>query len=164
MSVTEQSVVAAIEEAFADVPYPGDDRVKGGDYDLSTEEDTGGYIGRGFRGRHWRDIPADVLRLNAWHGSLTFMTPDVFHFYLPAFLIGSLHDGEVEEHTSITLTPPPSTERGQHLFYEPIERLTDAQKRAVGMYWAYLRERGDLSDITFERALLYWAKHLPTEM
>jgi hypothetical protein len=31
--VTEQSVVAAIEEAFADVPYPGDDRVKGGDYD-----------------------------------------------------------------------------------------------------------------------------------
>jgi hypothetical protein len=161
--MTEESVVAAIETAFAEVPYPGDDRVKGGDYDLSTEEDTSGYIGRGFRGRHWREIPADVLRLNAWHDSLTFMTPDVFHFYLPAFLIGSLHDDEVQGHTTITLTPPPSSPRGQHLFYDPIERLTDAQKKAVGMFWAYLRDRGDLVGSSDERALAYWAPYLPTE-
>src|ERR1700730_10480138 len=92
MQVTARDVANAIETAFAEVPYPGDERVKGGDYDLTEDFGTGGYIGRGFRGKHWREISIDVLRLNSWQTSLTFMTPDVFHFYLPAFLLGSLTD------------------------------------------------------------------------
>jgi hypothetical protein len=131
--MTEHEVIAAIEAAFADVPYPGDEQVRGGDDHTEEDLDTGGLIGRSFRGRHWRDIAPDVLHRNALLGSLVFMRPAVVHFYLPAFLIASLHDDEVQEQTCLALTPP-------------LDMLTDAQREAIAAFCAFLYERGDLSD------------------
>jgi hypothetical protein len=158
--VTASDVEAAIQAAFADVPYPGDKKVKGGD---SYDENLIGDIERDYQGRHWRDIALDVLRTTSRaYGGLTFMTPEAFQFYLPAFLIGGLTDDDVRDAASYALTPPPPDEpRFQKLFHEPVGLLTDGQRRAIGMWWAFLRDRGDLTDREVTNALEYWAAYLP---
>ena len=81
----------AIEDAFADVPYPGNDNiaVTGPREDfLSAEELT-----KAFKGKSWKQI---VQKKNSWlrsrYWALTHFTPSAYHFFLPAFLTKCVTD------------------------------------------------------------------------
>src|SRR5262245_36150941 len=71
-----------IERAFAEVPRPPDDRICG-TYGDEARDDT-----EPFKGRDWRDLEPDLLEF--YHYALVWFTPEAFHYYLPAFLIGGL--------------------------------------------------------------------------
>jgi hypothetical protein len=84
-----KALIAQIEQAFAAVPYPGDDRICPGvtaeTRRFGTEE---AEIEAAFRGIHWRDVPLEVLNLHQL--SLSFFSPAGFRFYLPAYLLAVL--------------------------------------------------------------------------
>ena len=88
--VTEDAagrLARAIAAAFADVPRPGDEHIgrwRAPEMEMVEE----------LRARHWRDVPADVARYH--FDGLRSLTPEAFHFYLPAFLIASLDDPDPE--------------------------------------------------------------------
>src|SRR5690242_17182928 len=83
-----EQVKRQFEEAFADVPYPGDDLIA---YDKDAWECP--KLNADFRGYHWRDVPREIVRSHA--DDLALLSPAGFHFYLPAFVFASFDDSEV---------------------------------------------------------------------
>jgi hypothetical protein len=73
-----------IEEAFAGVPYPGDDNITRCPYHCSECARLAAF----FKGRTVKDLTGDELR--AHHVALTLFTPEAFQFFLPAFMFASL--------------------------------------------------------------------------
>jgi hypothetical protein len=69
----------SIQEAFADVPYPGDDNLA-----LPGARDDGDSVIELFRGRDWRSLQPREL----WPPAVYFMTPQALHYYLPGYLLG----------------------------------------------------------------------------
>ena len=86
MLVSEKGLIESIEEAFADAEYPGHrlEDIAPGAYGSDAE------LLRAFAGKHWRNLSAKFLeRHRAFE--FCFLTPTAFRFYLPAYLIGSIH-------------------------------------------------------------------------
>lgn len=84
MNATE--VIRLIEDAWREVPYPGDDRIFTPDsYD---DEDIVNYFG----GTTWREH--DPAKLRAHSSAFTFFTPEAFHYWLPAFMFAAIQNPE----------------------------------------------------------------------
>jgi hypothetical protein len=170
MVKSEQKLVAQIERAFADVPYPGDDRICEGvtaAHRQSPSEEA--RIAAEFRGRHWREVPLENLA--RYSATLCFLTPEAYRFYLPAYLrtvIGLSREdmqrvpraGDLEQEILFSLTPatdiPYSTDH-THQRIDPLDREQKAAVRAF-LHWIYrqrLRERGELFPGE-QSVLTYW--------
>ena len=89
--MSAQEVLKIIEEAWRDIPYPGDDRLilrpkqpKGACRD---EHD---YVAEFFAGKHWKDATMQAV-LRDYEGPpyacLSFMSSEAYRFYLPAFMV-----------------------------------------------------------------------------
>jgi hypothetical protein len=84
--MTATDVIRLIEEAWNEVPYPGDDKIFTPDsYD---DEDIVNYFG----GTTWRGH--DPVSLRHHSSAFTFFTPEAFHYWLPAFLIANIQSPE----------------------------------------------------------------------
>jgi hypothetical protein len=86
----KRALIEQIEQTFASVLYPGDNRICIGVTDedrrlLGTEQ---AEIEAAFKGLHWREVPLEVL--NCHQSALSFFSPEAFRFYLPAFMLASL--------------------------------------------------------------------------
>lgn len=80
-----------IESAFAGVSYPGDERITDHKGCLECQE-----IAAYFRGTSWRDHTIEKL----WEHrtALSLFTSEAFHYFLPAFMLGTLgHPREADE-------------------------------------------------------------------
>jgi hypothetical protein len=79
-------VIHQIDDAWRDVPYPGDEHIFTPDsYD---DEDIVNYFG----GTTWQGhTPAN---LRAHSSAFTFFTPEAFHYWLPAFMIAAIQNPE----------------------------------------------------------------------
>src|SRR4030042_1474845 len=87
-----RDIVAAVNRAFWNVPYPGDDRLLAEDCCDSHELER--LQSQGWNS-HWANVPEEVIE---WHAnSLAFLSPEAYRFYLPAFIIYSLRRPESEE-------------------------------------------------------------------
>ncbi len=154
-------VKTAIEHAWRDVPYPGDKHVWG-DEDYRPEKDA---IGDDMRGKHWRDLSPEVLRLHSWKCSLFFMEIVTYHFFLPAFLIAAMTDGEVFEHVGFALSPPEDSNPDPHLikyFHQRVDCLSEEQKHAVGLWWAYMTSCDELTELDkLPARSSYWKPSVP---
>lgn len=118
---------AQIQEAFADVPYPGDDNLwEGGQRDDDYDD-----VIRNLTGKHWKDlIPKRKPPKGRSHlliHDLIFCSPAAWHFFLPAYLIADLMRDEINA-----------------LFFEPrdrpepkFDRLNMAQRSAVVSFLGY---------------------------
>jgi hypothetical protein len=78
-----QTTRELIEAAFADVPYPGDDRIA--DHQDCEECDD---VRAFFRGKSWRELKFPELYGN--HSALSFFTPQALQYFLPGFMLASL--------------------------------------------------------------------------
>src|SRR5258705_6030680 len=79
----DQEIVQTIEDAFADVPYPGNDLLV---YSMLNSEAL--QYRADFVGKHWREvIDPDFLQL---HNVLLMFSQEGLRFYLPAYLIGAI--------------------------------------------------------------------------
>ncbi len=157
-----QALRQEIATVFADVPYPGDDRIVDGNnpYDLEAAA-----LAAAFKGKHWKQLTPQELR---YHG-LAFLSPEALHFYLPAYLIGSLYDYGETTYTdilpstvlSLTLADG-GTALDKMLRQRDLKRVavfTPAQKRAIRSFLEYVRdELPELGDDPQKALALYWSR------
>jgi len=130
------TVSESIESAFADVPYPGDDRIA--DHQDCPECDD---IRAHFRGASWRGHTVDELQ--QYQSALPLFTPQAFQYFLPAFMLVSLGDWRQADDIPFSimymcLPPEPDKDAGlQQHWRERFEMLTLRQREAIA---AYLQE------------------------
>ena len=122
-------VIRFIEDAWREVPYPGDDRIFTPDsYD---DEDIVNYFG----GTTWRGH--DPVNLRAHSSAFTFFTPEAFHYWLPAFMIAAIQNPD-EADVICDRIPRSITNK-----YEPQrwQLFSPAQRQAVAAYMRFQIER-----------------------
>jgi hypothetical protein len=149
-----EEVKTRIEEAFADVPYPGDRNI-GSDPDYWECAE----INEHFRGRHWREIPRDILQYH--QHDLPFFSPAGLRYYLPTYLLAGL-DGfvDVPDFTVYDVEPDEEGDT-RELWIQRYEPMTPKQKQAIRMWLEYLRdERPRNIDLAHVQAALekYWGR------
>ncbi len=154
MDRLDQEFVREVEEAFADVPYPGDDKIVD-NLDLYGRD----IIFEAFRGKHWREITIDVL---FWHrDSFGQLSPEGFRFYLPCFMIGAvLHPVETDtlwQSVFFDLTPRDSEGPLMDWFHALVNLLDARQKAVVRRYVkVFVQTETCYSDEMRERAWAFW--------
>ncbi|MFY0529300.1 DUF6714 family protein [Archangium gephyra] len=129
-----------IESAFAEVLYPGDDRIA-----YSNIDQDGASLAATFRGKHWKELTPHELH----HHEMTFLSREGLQFYLPAYLLASMegYDGtlyeDIRPFTVYGLTlPDEDTPRNRHLRESRLrdfELFTPAQKRVIRSFLEYAR-------------------------
>jgi len=77
------TIQESIESAFADVPYPGDDRIAE-HMDCPECDD----VREHFRGTTWRGHT--VAELQRYQSVLPLFTPEALQYFLPAYMLVSL--------------------------------------------------------------------------
>ena len=152
----KQDIAREFEEAFANVSYPGDDKiVDNPDY---YENDK---IFEAFRGKHWKEINLEML---FWHRqSLHRLSPEGFRFFFPCFMVGALlHSEETDtlwQSMFYDLTPPASEGPRMDWFLNVVNLLDARQKAAVRRYVElYVQIETSLPDPSKERALSFWRR------
>jgi len=125
-----------IERAFADVPYPGDNRISK-DPPCGESVDVAEY----FRGTSWREHSIDELQKQ--QSALSFFSPEALQYFLPGYMIASLgHWREADLIPSSILYKwlPGKDDETEVMRQYRIERMaifSSAQRAAIA---AYLRE------------------------
>jgi hypothetical protein len=97
------TLLLRIDEAFRDKPHPGDEQI------VRTADDPESARIRDYlAGRHWRDVPYDVLEQLS--SALPFLSAAGYRFYLPALMAFSVVDfdraGLIPDEVVRSLTPP----------------------------------------------------------
>lgn len=155
MDAKREQLQRQIESAFADVSYPGDGRIAYAPKAWEGEE-----LNADFQGRHWKDLPRDVLRQHSH--DLALFSVEGFLFYLPAYLLAAVDDfWDVREFVLSRLTLPEETQQ-RELTLKQFERLTPAQKNAVRASLEFFQDeaRGELSRAHVSTALeRYWDRN-----
>jgi hypothetical protein len=143
-----QELIARIEEAFKDVPYPGDDNLDRG-YPLEVED---------FIGKHWKDLPFDFMFSN--REALWSFSGEGFHFYLPAFLIAMLrYPGRMDTLPDVLMVQLVPSET--HWRFRALERFTEAQVQVVHDFlWEYFLTISETNENSLHEAIDFWTERL----
>lgn len=153
MSSELERLKQQIEQAFADVPYPGDENIGADPYDWECAE-----LNQHLRGKHWREIPRDLLQYH--QHDLPSFSPAGLQYYLPAYLLAALDNFvDVPDFTVYHVNP----EVGDlHDYWaKRFEGMTAAQKNAIRSWLEYLRdEMSRTIDLKHVNAALnnYWGR------
>ncbi len=163
-TLTAEELTQLIEAAFAETAYPGDERLVSESCDLE--------VAAAFRGRHWRELPLDMLA--RYHEALFFFTPEAYCYYLPAFLLASaLHYDEADliphsvvfsliapTQREIILRPvafssPLPKQEVIDFYQRRMERLTAGQRQAIRCFLEFMKAHHGEDDPfrDFDRAL-----------
>lgn len=121
-----------IEAAFGAVPYPRGSAV------VSSAD--GPTLVKNFTNRDWRELTPEVLT----YSSLYFFTGEGFQYFIPAFLLASLDEDNVELRGRVVraLAPrDPGDALQEVAFRERVRLLTPAQRAAVGTFLDAVRDR-----------------------
>jgi hypothetical protein len=151
----KEQVKQALREAFAEVPYPGDEGIGS---DLLDWEAAA--VNRDFSGYSWRDVPRDTLA-DHYHDLSSFFSPKGYQFFLPAYLLAALDDfHEILDPVIYGLTPSEDEDMSDW-FRSRNDLLTSTQKHAVCLFLEYVRDETDKESLgIYCRIALdkYWAK------
>ena len=134
-----RALMEHLEAAFGGLPVPADDRLVLDDsgYHLECNQ-----VKAMLRGRHWRDLSPEDLEGEA--DSLSFLAPEGFRFFLPAFVRVSLLDFERADLVPMAvvgaLTRPDDPDR-QEYFNSRLGALDARQRQALKQFLAFLRRR-----------------------
>jgi hypothetical protein len=133
------ALMEGLEAAFGGLPVPADDRL--------VLDDSGNHLECNqvkalFRGRHWRDLSPEDLEGEA--DSLSFLAPEGFRFFLPAFVRVSLLDFERADLIPMAvigaLTQPEDPDLQEYLSSR-LGTLDAGQRRVLKEFLAFLRRR-----------------------
>lgn len=137
----QRALQQEIEAAFADVSYPGDDRIAYSNIDWD-----GAQLAATFKGKHWKELTPHDLH---WH-EMTFLSREGLQFYLPAYLLASLegYDGtlyeDIRPFTVYGLTLVDENTPQGHILRESqlkdFSIFTPVQKRAIRSFLEYARD------------------------
>jgi hypothetical protein len=149
-----EDVIQEIKLAFANTPYPGNNRI--GTFELNFS----------FKGLHWKDVPWELLFFHRFE--ISSFTPEGFRFFLPAILLAVLiHHKEVDTltETLIYRIVPPQDEINFDANLNFVELLTTAEKNAIYKFLLKCRELyptagwsyGEDSMEELETAIQFWS-------
>ncbi len=150
----KEQVRQAIRQAFADVPYPGDDAIAS-----RPEHPDGAEVIRDFKGYGWREVPRGILCYH--YSSLSRFSDAALRFYLPAYLLAALEcNDNIVEFTVHHLDPDlddPDLEKwskARFAVFRPAER------HAIRLFLEYVRDEPEYGLEESARQALeeYWAK------
>ena len=141
-----QQVADQIDKAFADTPYPQGEHIGWDGID-----DT-------LRGKHWRDIPLDIIIRE--RSELSFLTPAGFRFYLPAFMLAALRHYDEVNTLSGYLVASLSPEPQKDLIDPTKPDYTDWLRKRVAPFkldeaeavWAFLKSCRLLHAVDFNNS------------
>jgi hypothetical protein len=149
--MSERDICLLIGDAFSDVPYPGDDNI--GLIGPHTGTIRAAEVKTIFKGKHWEKI---LQKSNKWFRShywvFSSLSPDAYHFFLPAFLIKSVTDED-----DIDLVPewivynlmPPTKEHAKNLMPQYVARIAKfnlKQKRVLVRFLRFLKKGHNRND------------------
>jgi hypothetical protein len=139
-----EDVKRSIEEAFAKVPYPGDDGIVYSPHAWEADE----YRAE-FTGKHWREVTDPTLLQR--RRALSMFSIDGLRFYLPAYLIATIDFPAEAAEWSSSLTgilypdfDPPRIggkkirDYEMHQWDQLMRALTAEQKHAIRLFFEYL--------------------------
>lgn len=160
-------LVDKIEQAFADVQYPGDN-----DLTDTSYGDESAALAIDFRGKtDWRQLDSTFLNQapDGWGTALSFFSDNALRFYLPAYLIADIrddldHDPEVRLCSS--LTPLGEQEKNAKIWGDGtmgerartcFAKFSGEQVSAIVAYLWWKRDFKGGNDMWIEQALEnYW--------
>lgn len=131
------SLKQIIEEAFAEVPYPGDNNITRCPYHCSECRRIAEY----FKGRQWTGYEIEELRNN--NVALSLFTPEAFQYFLPAFMLASVdfyEKGDIIP-DAIRFHFEYSQEAKGH-FVVRMSKFSPAQRKAMIDYLVYMETKG----------------------
>jgi hypothetical protein len=131
------SLKKTIEEAFASVPYPGDNNITRCPYNCSECR----RIAEFFKGKPNSGYAAEELR--QYHVALSLFTPEALHFFLPGFMLASMDSYEKGDviPDAIRFHFEYSHEIQGH-FAVRMSKLTAQQRHAIIDYLVLMESRG----------------------
>jgi hypothetical protein len=124
-----EEIIQLIANAFDDADFPSENAVfipSAGhifDIDQATTE-----LGK----KHWRDISVNTLQRNK--DRISYLTPQAFHFYFPAFLTGIIktpHAVDVLRENIIASLTPSKNEFTQPIFESRARTFNTRQVEAI---------------------------------
>ena len=127
-----------IADAFAGTAYPGDAHIA---QNLECCDECR-YTDDFFRGQGWQELAQGGERLPTGWGGLSFLTPEAWRFYLPAYLLAVLRDGQDDDAARdaagsvMYLLTPPGPDLKDY-FQERVGGLSAAQRRAIAAFVDY---------------------------
>jgi hypothetical protein len=149
------SLSELIQEAFAEVPYPGDDRIA--DHDCPECEEVREY----FRGKRWCDLQFPELRDRS--ESLPLLTPEAFRYFLPGYMLATLANWDEADMIPYGIIAigghPGDTPERKEAARKILNLFTPVQRQAVAAYLEELARNGPRElrgdpDITYAVAQL----------
>jgi hypothetical protein len=131
------SLKQTIEAAFADVTYPGDDKITHCPYNCTECRRVAAF----FKGRTWSGNTVEELR--AHHVALTLFTPESFQYFLPAFMLASMDKYEKGDliPDAIRFHFEYSDEIQGH-FAVRMSKFSAAQRKAIIDYLIHMEGKG----------------------
>jgi hypothetical protein len=136
-----KNVRILIESAFADVQYPGDDKIT--EHKICPECDD---LAEHFRGTTWRNHKLSNLR--QYQSGLTLFAPAALQFFLPAFMLESLEnwrDFDDLPFSILHLCLPSDAEESPELKKHREDRFlifTQQQREAIANYLTEWKNSG----------------------
>lgn len=147
-----EALLGRLREAFADAPYPGDDRICN---DPGHCSECAGYHVE-LRGRHWRTMHPDVIKVN--DSAPCFLSPAGFRFFLPAWIIADLHGDGWNTDPVFHLTYDLDDER-QDRSLDKLQAFSPRERSALAEYLHHRRSKDEFSREAIDRALeRFWER------
>ncbi len=147
-----------ILQTFADVPYPGDNNLVPVQERHSAEYRNTEHF---FRGRRWQEL-AQARRALQTGGGLSFLTPEAWCFFLPAYQLNALSEesglADIAWTTLFQLTPPRSADLDD-FFQRQISCLSPAQQECVAAFVRLFHER-EPEDTIIQAAAAFWEERV----
>jgi hypothetical protein len=120
-----------IEAAFSGIEPPLPENIA-----RYNEYPEGRAIRRVFRGENWRTIPAKKLEWG--FDKLPLLTPDAFHYFLPAFMLYSLQKPEGEVCLFVLYALAYNKNEDKYWWQESLDKFTNNQKTACNWFLRWL--------------------------
>jgi hypothetical protein len=157
MDQMRTNLIERVRAAFADNQYPGDEKLV---YDNTGFHADVAESANSFRSQDWKTIPLDVLV--SQRDSLSFLTPEAYHYFLPSFIIAILsHDEKLDvlrNNTVYSLYPPSSEEGFRKTFLSTVSNFSKEQKQVITDFLKTYYEMKDYFDPNGElkQAIEFW--------
>jgi uncharacterized protein DUF6714 len=149
----KEKLIREIEQAFADIEYPGDDKI----VPVLNQMDYW-RLSNDFKGTDWKAIDPDILVKHVY--DLPLLTSEAFRFYLPAYLIAALSghpSGDFSEFTYYGLVPPEAEGSEMDWFLERVNGFNTLQKSVIKEYVQLYIERDHFDSSSLnERTAKFW--------
>ena len=158
--MNKNKITLLIKEAFSNIAYPGDNNIcyknnYGRDYE-------GNQMAMFFRGKTWEQITLKSLRdeyNNDGSACLSFMSPEAYRYYLPAYMIIAINeyeDADVIGDSAIHALSFPQDNELIKFWIQRNSNFSDKQEEAITKFLQFMHENHELDDEIMIKTLRFW--------